>query len=237
MKKVLLLQFRSKTDKSIKNEIDCYLRIIPKEIFEVKNTTLSHFNSETILKKIDGYKAVILGGSAEFYLSRLKEDKKLQNVLGRIEKMIKFLIAKDFPTLGVCFGHQLLGYFLGSKVEQDTAQAESGTVRTYLTGIGRKDRIFKEFPDSFYVQTAHKDSVINLPQKAVRLAFSDRCRNFAFRFKKNVYGVQFHPEILKKDLIYRLKLNPSYKSKNTLINIKATPYAQKVIKNFLHSLD
>jgi GMP synthase (glutamine-hydrolysing) len=34
-----------------------------------------------------------------------------------------------------------------------------------------------------------------MPAGAEWLAYSDNCRNQAFRYGKNAYGIQFHPEI------------------------------------------
>ena len=40
-----------------------------------------------------------------------------------------------------------------------------------------------------------------LPPGAVSLAYSDKCRQQAFRFHDTVYGIQFHPEITPEMIV------------------------------------
>ena len=40
-----------------------------------------------------------------------------------------------------------------------------------------------------------------LPPGAVSLAYSDKCRQQAFRFRDAVYGIQFHPEITPEMIV------------------------------------
>jgi GMP synthase (glutamine-hydrolysing) len=194
-------------------------------------------------KLIKDTQGVILGGSGEFYLSGNsgKKEKIFQEMLKRITPFIKYLLRNDFPTLGICFGHQILGYFLGEKVIADKNQGETGTFLVSLTKEGRKSPLFSGIPPKFFAQFGHRDSLKGLPKGAKLLAKTRKCRITAFRYKDRIWGVQFHPELNYKDMVFRLKLYPEYISKSPRIIkkilIKVTPFSFRVIKNFIKTLN
>lgn len=235
MNNILLIQFRK--DSSVFHERDCFLRYFQKEK-NLKLKILDAFNRKTdfshpqkLLKNSCG---VILGGSAEFYFSKNttpEKEKCFREMLKRITPFVKYLLKKDFPTLGICFGHQMLGYFLGSKIINDKNQAESGSFLVFLTKEGEKTSLFKDIPQKFFAQFGHRDSLKSLPKETKLLAKTKKCKISAFRYKSKIYGVQFHPELTKKDMIFRLKLFPQYKLKG--LKLKSTPFSSKIIKNFL----
>lgn len=239
MNKILLVQFRE--DISAVNEKKCFLHCFKKKK-NLKLQTINAFDKkydfsspQKIIKKKSG---VILGGSGEFYLSGNKEQKKekiFQAMVKRIAPFVKYLLQNDFPTLGICFGHQLLGYFLGEKVVFDRDQAETGSFLVFLTKEGKNSPLFAGLPWQFYAQFGHQDSLKKLPKGTKLLATTQKCKVAAFQYKSNIYGVQFHPELDYKDMLFRLKLYPEYaeninKIKNVL---KPTPFSSKIIQNFL----
>ena len=239
MKSILLIQFR--TDQSLSHERDCFLRFFQKR----KNLRLKVINSFD--KKVDfsspqkllkGIQGVILGGSGELYLSKIKKERNLKKLIKKISPFIKYILKKDFPTLGICFGHQILGYFLGENVVEDKKQAETGSFLVYLTKEGKENFLFSHLPEKFIAQFGHKDSLKNLPKGTKLLAKTKKCKVAAFRYKNNIFGVQFHPELTSQDIIFRLKLYPGYrgKIKNLKKVLKPSPFASKLIENFLINL-
>ena len=240
MKKILLIQFR--TDITTSHEKDCFLKFFKGEkkiklkIINAFDEKINFSDPERFLKKTQG---VILGGSSQFYLSKLKEDKILKKIIKKISPLIKFIIKKDFPTLGICFGHQILGYFLGEKIIADKNQAQTGSFLVFLTKKGKKSPLFLNLPPKFLAQFAHKDSLSNLPKGAELLAKTKKCKVASFQYKNNIYGVQFHPELNYRDMIFRLKLYPEYLNKD-LSKMKkkftSTPLASKIIKNFINKI-
>ncbi len=235
MKNILFVQFR--TDKTLLYERENF----QKHLSEAKINFLNALEKEAIFsspkKLLKNYQAIILGGSSEFYLSLNKEKKNniLQSALENISPLIKYILENDFPTLGVCFGHQMLGYFLGEKVIADENQAETGSFSVFLTEEGVKSPLFSEMPKSFTVQFGHRDSLEKLPEGAKLLARSKRCKIASFVYKNNIYGVQFHPEMDLEDVKLRLSLHPEYQRRNEIPLIDS-PDAPKILINFLENL-
>lgn len=102
--------------------------------------------------------------------------------------------AASRPVLGVCFGHQLLGWALGARVERNPRGPEVGTRTVTLTGAGRADPIFAGLPPSFLAPEAHEDHVSRVPPGALLLASSSGTPVEAFAVGATIRAVQFHPE-------------------------------------------
>jgi GMP synthase (glutamine-hydrolysing) len=98
------------------------------------------------------------------------------------------------PILGVCYGHQLLAHALGGEVGYHPAGREIGTVTIHKLPAAEDDPLLADLPESFPAQATHAQSVLTLPEGAVRLASSDVDLNAAFRIGERTWGVQFHPE-------------------------------------------
>lgn len=110
------------------------------------------------------------------------------------EAWLRELVGLDRPVLGICFGHQLLAHALGGEVADNPGGIEVGTVITRPTAAAAHDPLFRGWPAQAAVQASHVQSVIRLPEGAVRLAASDQDPNHAFRYGAQTWGVQFHPE-------------------------------------------
>jgi len=106
---------------------------------------------------------------------------------------LKKAIKKEIPILGICLGAQLLAKACGAKVNK-AREKEIGWYKVNLTDDGQKDILFETLPKELEVFQWHEDT-FDIPQGAVCLANSSSCRNQAFRFGKNAYGLQFHIEV------------------------------------------
>ncbi len=107
--------------------------------------------------------------------------------------IIEAALAEERPVLGICLGAQLLARALGAPVFPNPVK-EIGWAPVYWTEAARRDRLFGELRSPETVFHWHGET-FDLPKGAERLAWSDACRNQAFRAGSNAYGLQFHLEV------------------------------------------
>ncbi len=113
------------------------------------------------------------------------------------ERTAKWLangVEKGMPTLGICYGHQLLAYALGGEVGNNPNGREFGTIEVHLEQAAREDALLGGLPTPMKGHVSHTQSVFRLPAEARRLAYSERDPNQAFVINNCAWGVQFHPE-------------------------------------------
>jgi len=112
------------------------------------------------------------------------------------------------PTLGICYGAQLMALDLGGKVER-TGISEFG--KTGLTAVDSE--LFAGLPDEQTVWMSHRDTVTEPPPGADVVGVSPSTPVAAFEQReRRLYGVQFHPEVVH------------------------TPHGQNLLKNFLYNV-
>lgn len=96
------------------------------------------------------------------------------------------------PVLGICYGMQLICYMMGGKVSS-CENSEYGNIN--LT-VDKACKIFDDISSVTSVLMSHTDKVTALPEGFEVLAHTADCEVASFYSKeKNVYGVQFHPEV------------------------------------------
>ena len=121
-----------------------------------------------------------------------------QEMAAELRFVERVLDAKT-PVLGICLGAQLIAKALGSQVYRNPEE-EIGWAPVFLTDEGGGDRIFGRLPSPSTFFHWHNETFM-LPEGCVSLAYSDRCRQQAFRFHDTVYGIQFHPEITPEMIV------------------------------------
>jgi GMP synthase (glutamine-hydrolysing) len=98
------------------------------------------------------------------------------------------------PTLGICYGMQLLMQELGGRVEAAGAR-EFGRAELELAVTG--DSLLTGVPASSTVWMSHGDRVTALGRGFETIATSVNCPFAAVRSAdRKVYGLQFHPEVV-----------------------------------------
>ncbi len=133
------------------------------------------------------YDAVIFAGGE--YRPDQFEDPIFQAERERVMEAL----AADVPILGICLGNQLLAYWLGGKVEP--GRWEIGWLPVRINEEGRADPLLAGLDEEFYAFLWHGDEITQLPEEAVLLASSERCRVQVFRLRgRPVWGLQFNPQ-------------------------------------------
>jgi len=119
------------------------------------------------------------------------------------------LFALGVPTLGICYGMQLMAQELGGSVER-TGVSEFGKTDVRVDG---ESALFTGLPEEQTGWMSHRDSVAAPPAGARVTAGSPAAPIAAFEDpERRLYGVQFHPEVVH------------------------TPHGQEVLKNFLYGV-
>jgi GMP synthase (glutamine-hydrolysing) len=112
------------------------------------------------------------------------------------------------PTLGICYGMQLMARDLGGAVER-TGASEFGKAELEAG----ESELFHHLPPEQTVWMSHRDSVTAPPSGAEVTASSPSTPIAAFEDRaRGLYGVQFHPEVVH------------------------TPHGQEILKNFLYEV-
>ena len=151
---------------------------------------------------LNGKDALVICGSGDFLIS----DGDIPEVIVMLESLARAARSRGIPTVGICFGGQILAKAFGGQIIKDAERQENGTYDVTLTKDAKFDPIMSELPEIFSAQLGHKDHIDVLPDGAVNLASTPLSKNQAFIFPgEPIYGFTFHPEMDKKSTIERLK--------------------------------
>ncbi|KAJ5747283.1 uncharacterized protein N7511_008979 [Penicillium nucicola] len=102
----------------------------------------------------------------------------------------KVLAQDRVRLLGICFGHQIVGRALGTKVGRSDAGWEIAVCDIDLTAEGRK--LFGR--DKICIQQMHQDVVFEYPPNVIALGSSPRCAVQGMYAPRRFITVQGHPE-------------------------------------------
>lgn len=154
---------------------------------------------------LDDYAGIIIGGGP-FNASDPAETKTEAQL--RVEReiavLVKEVVARDFPLLGACYGVGAVATCLGATVDTTFGEPVSAVPIT-LTPEGERDPILAGLPRTFDGFVGHKEACSTLPPGAVLLASSPLCPVQMFRYGKNLYVTQFHPELDTPGIVQRVR--------------------------------
>jgi GMP synthase (glutamine-hydrolysing) len=143
------------------------------------------------------------------------------------------------PLLGVCFGHQLLARAFGGNVQRHPVGWEVGETTVNLTPAAMASPIFAGMPQELHVIESHRDAVLSLPPGGELLAGNEHTPIQAFGIGRNVFGVQFHPEMsgdllrhLWSDRRDRVRGEVDFDLDERLDSAGRTPEAERIFENF-----
>ena len=174
--KVLIIDFGSQVTKLITRrvrDLGIFSEIItPKEIKRVKD-----FNA---------IRGIILSGGPSTVTKK------------KFERVPNEIFLKKIPILGICYGLQLIAKLFGGKIKSSRRKREFG--RAFI--FKKKNSILTKnfFKSKSSVWMSHEDAVVKLPKNFQVTAYTkDSKLTIIENKKKNIYGVQFHPEITHTD--------------------------------------
>lgn len=132
------------------------------------------------IKEINPKGIIFTGGPASVYA----EDAPIVD---------KSIFELGIPVLGICYGVQLMANLLGGKVS-------SAPVREYgktEINVNKDSKLFGDVSDKTIAWMSHTDYIEVLPEGFSVSAHSESCPVAGIEMpSKNLYGVQFHPEVV-----------------------------------------
>jgi GMP synthase-like glutamine amidotransferase len=145
-----------------------------------------------LLNDIDAL--IIMGGPMSVH------DETIFPWLKKEKEFIASAIKQGKKIAGICLGAQLIADVLGAKV-YNNPEKEIGFMPIHITAAARN--LLAHLPNQETVFHWHGET-FDLPDGAIRLAYTPVCTNQAYLIGNDILGLQFHLEVtpgIIKDMI------------------------------------
>jgi len=108
-------------------------------------------------------------------------------------ELVREALDKGIPTLGSCYGHQLVALALAGPAHvRRSPEPEIGWISVQIT---RKNELLKQ-NEQIFSFSIHFDEVVDLGNDFKVFVSSEKCKIQGFQLKnKPIWGIQMHPEI------------------------------------------
>ncbi|RNE49180.1 glutamine amidotransferase [Corynebacterium alimapuense] len=171
---------------------------------------------------LDEWSGILLGGSPFNASDAWKTPLQLR-VEADLARLMNQVIAEDFPMFGACYGVGTVGTAIGANID-DTFGEKPRVIEVGLTEKGRKDPMLEGLPERFSTMVGHKEAIALLPAEAEVLVQGEHCPIQMFRYLRNIYATQFHPELSPEAFAQRLRIyaDAGYYEPGELSDILAT---------------
>jgi len=162
-----------------------FTQVIARRIRECQVfSKIYHYSTPASQLKADGVIGIIFSGGPQSVYSKdaPHPDREVFNL--------------GVPILGICYGLQLMGHFLGGKVAKgERREFGHGTLEVF-----KKSPLFAGLPKKLKVWNSHGDKLVKLPEGFKAVARTENSEyaameNPASRF----YALQFHPEVFHSE--------------------------------------
>jgi GMP synthase (glutamine-hydrolysing) len=141
-----------------------------------------------------GYDAVlVLGGAMNV------DEGERHGWIAQEEALLRELLEREVPLLGLCLGGQLLPEAAGAQPRR-ASRPEIGWHRVEVTSEGEDDPLLGPLAPAFEALQWHGYE-FPLPPGAVPLARSEVCLQ-ACRLGERAWALQFHPEVSRADALH-----------------------------------
>ena len=168
--KILILDFGSQ-----------YTQVIARRVrqLNVYSEIVRFDTPASVLKSLRPSGLILSGGPASVYAKGAPQPDKR-------------IFEAGIPILGVCYGMQLFGKWLGGEVAPG-ARREYGRGRLH---VSKSSPLFVDLPEKLEIWNSHGDSLKKLPKGFHAIATSDNSPYAAIEDPaRRIYGLQFHPEV------------------------------------------
>ncbi len=230
--RILVIQFRLR-DKTLALEQQSISREIGSDVtLEFLSALDEALSWDDPVAVLSGYAGVIFGGSGDFDFDggRTEYDQAKSTsyqLLEQLRPLLDYIFKHDIPTLGICYGHQIIGAYAGAKVVHDETQKKNCSHELSVVVDRNTFCICDNIPDTFYAHYGHKDSLDRVPEGAVLLMNGgNACQVSALSYKQNIFTTQFHPELSFEDIHLRVEATPGYLPEGVMIDDAFTKHAE-----------
>lgn len=169
---ILLIDNNTKHIEDIKN-------LCPDDVFTIRKW------SEVTHADHNSFDLLILSGGSGMAINKHEED---------FIPEIELIRNTTKPCIGICLGFELICHTFGSTMERED-EREKGLVTITTT----ENHPLFHGQNSFTVYMAHKWHTKEVSKDLVVLARSEKGIDIVKHATKNIYGFQFHPEILEPE--------------------------------------
>ncbi len=139
----------------------------------------------------------------------------------------KGIFELGIPVLGICYGCQLMTYLLNGKVSKAPVREYGKTEVT----VDQNSKLFDGVKETSVCWMSHTDYVEVLPEGFTVSAHSDSCPVAAMENPSlNLYGVQFHPEVVHTQEGTKMLHNFLYKVCDCAGDWKMDSFTEQSIK-------
>lgn len=108
-------------------------------------------------------------------------------------KMNRRILDLGLPTLGICYGHQLLASYLEGKVVRAEKHEYGASTAQIIKPVG----ILKGLGNREEIWMSHGDTVLSLPKDMEILAKTANCPIASYMHTtRPIFGIQWHPEVV-----------------------------------------
>jgi GMP synthase-like glutamine amidotransferase len=147
--------------------------------------TAIHVKDGEFPKSVNEFDGYVIGGSPA---SANGDETWIATLMDFIRKLD---VAK-IPTVGVCFGHQVIARALGGSVSKNPSGWGFGIAETHFDHF---EKWMEPKLETIALYAAHGEQVTVLPKGAVVLGGSDFCPVGSYKIGQHIFTTEYHPEM------------------------------------------